>query len=63
LPHAYDEWLVSRDTDALATVVTAAEAHWLEAARHLIATFQRDAAQGDAQLHRLAGGDLDSLKR
>ncbi|MHB1237949.1 MAG: Sfum_1244 family protein, partial [Gallionella sp.] len=63
LPQAYDSWLDSRDTSKLAGVVAAAEAHWLDAAQRLVATYQRDPAQGDAQLNALAGGDLAGLKR
>ena len=62
LPQAYEAWLSSRDTATLPRVVKAAEAHWLKVARQLIATYQHNPAQGDAQLNALAGGDLASLK-
>ena len=63
LPLAYESWLGHRDTARLAKRVAAAEAHWLDAARQLMTIFHRDAAQGDAQLAQLAGGNLASLKR
>ncbi len=62
LTHAYDQWLVSHDTAQLIRVVNAAATHWLDAAQHLTATYQRDPAHGDANLNALAGGDLASLK-
>ncbi|MBN8764171.1 MAG: hypothetical protein BGP20_02635 [Thiobacillus sp. 63-78] len=62
LLQAYEAWLGSGDTATLASVVKAAEAHWLDAARHLSATYHRDPAQGDAQLNALAGGDLAGLR-
>ncbi len=62
LPQAYDAWLGSRDTAQLASVVKTAEAHWLDAARQLMATYHHDPSQGDAQLNALAGSDLADLK-
>jgi len=62
LPQAYEAWLGSRDTAKLASVVKAAEAHWLDAARLLTATYHREPVQGDAQLNALAGSDLAELK-
>ncbi|MBU2640625.1 MAG: hypothetical protein Q8M84_08085 [Thiobacillus sp.] len=63
LTRAYDHWIASRDTSQLNRTVDAAAAHWLEAARHLTATFQRDPAHGDANINAIAGGDLANLKR
>jgi len=63
LPQAYEAWLGSGDTATLASVVEAAEAHWLDAARHLTTTYHRDPARGDARLNALASGDLADLKR
>ena len=62
LPQAYEAWLDSRDTAELAQTVAAAEAHWLELARRLTASYHRDPAHGDVQLNALAGGDLATLK-
>jgi hypothetical protein len=62
LPQAYEAWLGNGDTAKLAAVIKVAEAHWLDAARHLSATYHRDPAQGDAHLNTLAGGDLAELK-
>jgi len=62
LPQAYESWLDHRESGRLADVVSRAEAHWLEVARQLIATHQRDPLQGDARLNALAGGDLAGLK-
>ncbi len=63
LPHAYEDWLTHHDTTKLAKVVAAAEAHWMNAAQHLMTTFHHDVAKGDANLTRLAGSNLASLKR
>jgi len=62
LPQAYEKWLDHRDSATLASLVTAAKAHWLEAAQQLTATFHRDPEQGDAAINALACGDLASLK-
>ncbi len=62
LPQAYEAWLGNGDIAKLAFVVKTAEAHWLDAARHLSASYHRDPAQGDSQLNTLAGGDLANLK-
>jgi hypothetical protein len=62
LPQAYEAWLGSRDRAALSRTVQAAEAHWLDTAQRLIATWQRDPTVGDAQLNALAGDDLASLR-
>jgi hypothetical protein len=62
LPHAYEQWLNDHNTTRLLGVVNAAAAHWLHAAQHLMATYQRDPAQGDANLNALASGELTSLK-
>ena len=63
LPQAYESWLESRNTAKLASVVAAAETHWLDAAQRLIATYHCNPEQGDAQLNALASGDLSGLKR
>ncbi|MDO9007480.1 MAG: hypothetical protein Q7U80_04595 [Thiobacillus sp.] len=63
LTRAYDHWIASRDTSQLSRTVDAAAAHWLEAARYLTATFQRDPTRGDANINAIAGGDLANLKR
>ena len=62
LLQAYESWLDSRNTAKLASVVAAAEPHWLDAARQLTATYHRDPAQGDAQINLMAASDLASLK-
>jgi len=62
LPQAYEDWLGSRNTAKLVKLVATAEVHWQDAAQHLIAVFHRDSKQGDAQLNKLAGGDLARLK-
>jgi len=62
LPQAYENWLGSRDTARLASVVAAAKAHWLDVAHHLTATYHCDPAEGDAMVNALACGDLVSLK-
>jgi hypothetical protein len=63
LPLAYETWLADRDTAKLVRLVNAAQTHWLDTARHLIATYYRDPSQGDRQLNALASGDLAGLKR
>ena len=63
LPQAYDDWLATRNMTALAKVVATAESHWLDSAHQLMTRFHSNAAQGDAELNRLAGGDLGNLKR
>ena len=62
LPQAYEAWLGSGDPAKLASVVKTAEAHWLDAARHLSAACRRDPARCDAQINALAGGDLAGLR-
>ena len=62
LPQAYEAWLGSGDPAKLASVVKTAEAHWLDAARHLSATCRHDPARCDAQINALAGGDLAGLR-
>ena len=62
LPQAYEHWLGDRDNAQLAGIVARAEAHWLNAARALVATYHLDPERGDAQLNALACGDLASLK-
>jgi hypothetical protein len=62
LPQAYERWLGNRDSAQLADVVSGAEAHWLDAARQLVATYHRDPPRGDAAINALAGGDLSGLK-
>lgn len=62
LPNAYEAWLDSGDATPLATLVKAAEAHWLKTARRLMTTYHRDPVKGDAQLNALADGDLAGLK-
>jgi hypothetical protein len=62
LPHAYDQWLNDHNTARLLDVVNAAATHWLNAAQHLMATYQRDPTHGDANLNALASGELASLK-
>jgi hypothetical protein len=62
LPHAYEKWLDHRDPAKLASLVTAANVHWLEVAQQLTATYHRDPEQGDAAINALACGDLASLK-
>jgi len=61
LPGAYESWLGHRDLGRLADIASRGEAHWVDAARRLIATFHRDSAHGDAALNALAGGDLAGL--
>jgi hypothetical protein len=63
LPQAYERWLDDRDTRTLLQIVTAAQSHWLNAARLLTTTYHLDPLRGDAQLNSLAGGDLLTLKR
>ena len=62
LPQAYDNWLRSRDTAKLASVVAAARAHWLDAAQQLTATYHCDPEEGNAKLNALACGDLATFK-
>lgn len=62
LPQAYEAWLDSGDATQLATLVNAAEAHWLNTARQLMTTYHRDPVRGDAQINALADGDLAVLK-
>jgi hypothetical protein len=62
LPLSYENWLDRRDTAKLARMIATAEYHWLGVAQRLIEVFQHNAAQGDAQLNLLAGGDLAGLK-
>lgn len=62
LPQAYEAWLDSGDATQLATLVNAAEAHWLNTARQLMTTYHRDPVKGDAQINALADGDLAGLK-
>ena len=62
LPQAYEIWLGSGNRAPLIRTVAIAEAHWLDAARQLMETYQRDPEQGDARINALAGGDLASLK-
>jgi len=61
LPRAYEGWLEHRDPAPLADLVARAEAHWLNTARQLVATYHRNPARGDAALNALAGGDLAGL--
>jgi len=63
LPQAYDNWLEDRNDARLADVVSGAQAHWLDAARQLTATYHRDPRRGDARLNALATSDLHTLKR
>jgi hypothetical protein len=63
LPQAYEAWLDSRNIAALSRVVKAAKAHWLDAARQLIADCKDGPERGNARINALAGGDLASLKR
>jgi hypothetical protein len=63
LTQAYENWLGSRDANALASVVAAAKAHWLDVARHLTATYHADPAQGDTRINALACGDFAGLRR
>ncbi len=62
LPQAYESWLSSGHTAPLSRTVAVAEAHWLEAARRLMAAYQRDPEQADTYINALAGGDLSGLK-
>ena len=62
LPQAYEIWLGSGNRAPLIRTVAIAETHWLDAARQLMETYQRDPEQGDARINALAGGDLASLK-
>jgi hypothetical protein len=62
LPQAYEKWLDHRNSDTLASLVTAAKTHWLEVAQQLTATYHRDQEQGNAAINALACGDLISLK-
>ena len=62
LPQVYERWLGSGEDSCLAELVARAEAHWLDAARQLTATYHRDPAQGDRTLNALATGDLAGLK-
>lgn len=61
LPQAYESWLADRDRAKLGELVSRGEAHWLDAARQLLAAFHRDPTRADAQLSALAGGDLAGL--
>jgi hypothetical protein len=63
LPQAYERWLGNHDTAKLVKEVAEAEIHWQDAARQLMTTFHCNPGQGDAQLNRLASGDLAGLKR
>jgi hypothetical protein len=63
LPLAYEQWLAQRGCDALQRTAQEAEAHWLAAARRLIALYRDDPAQGDSRIRELAGGDLAGLAR
>ena len=62
LPQAYENWLGDRNPALLADTVSRAEAHWLDVARQLVATYHRDPAHGDAALNMLAGSELAGLK-
>jgi hypothetical protein len=62
LPQAYERWLGNHDNAQLAGIVSRAEAHWLNAARALVAAYHHAPAHGDAQINALACGDLASLK-
>ena len=59
---AYEGWLHDRDGARFTALVRTGEAHWLEVAHRLMATYHGAPAHGDAQLHTLAGGDLASLR-
>jgi hypothetical protein len=59
---AYENWLDSGDTTRLASVVKAAEAHWLDVARRLATPCRSEPAQADARINALAVGDLAALK-
>ena len=62
LLQAYESWLGNRDPAQLADIVSRAEAHWLDAAHQLIATYHRNPVHGDAAINALAGSDLAGLK-
>lgn len=62
LQQAYEVWLRDRDAGRFAALVHKGEAHWLDAARRLAATYHRNPAEGDAQLNALASGDLAGLR-
>ncbi len=59
---AYENWLDSGATTRLASVVKAAEAHWLDVARRLATPCRSEPAQADARINALAVGDLAALK-
>jgi hypothetical protein len=62
LPLAYEHWLLDHDPAQLMAAVRSAEAHWLAAARRLVALYRQDPAQSDLAIRELAGGDLVALK-
>lgn len=62
LTQAYDQWLNSRNTAEISSVVNAAATHWLGVAQQLTAIHRRDPPHVDMNLNALAGGDFASLK-
>jgi len=62
LLQAYDAWLDDHDGRRLAKLIARAENHWLDKARELTRTWQRNPADGDRVLSALAGSDLAGLR-
>jgi hypothetical protein len=62
LLQAYDAWLDDRDGRRLTKLIARAEEHWLDKARELTRTWQRNPADGDRALSALAGSDLAGLR-
>lgn len=62
LPRAYEAWLGNREHAPFAEVVKSAQSHWLDAARHMAATYLADPSVGDARLAALADPELAGLK-